>query len=90
MPRPFPTSNFWETVPQSSLSLRPWAFCSQVNVCLSVYLSVCISPSVPARSRTSLSQNRAFAVVAPSLWNDTPPTLQSVMLQGYHLRLFVL
>src|SRR6218665_3408204 len=33
-------------------------------------------------SRTSLSQNRAFAVVGPALWNDSPPALQSVMLQG--------
>ena len=33
-------------------------------------------------SRTSLSQNRAFAVVGPALWNDTPPALRSVMLQG--------
>ena len=32
-------------------------------------------------SRTSLSQNLAFAVVGPALWNDTP-ALQSVMLQG--------
>ena len=31
---------------------------------------------------TSLSQNRAFAVVGPALWNDTPPALRSVMLQG--------
>src|SRR6218665_2251008 len=33
-------------------------------------------------SRTSLFQNRAFAVVGPALWNDTPPALWSVMLQG--------
>src|SRR6218665_1124063 len=33
-------------------------------------------------SRTSLSQNRAFAVVGPALWNDSPPALRSVMLQG--------
>src|SRR6218665_1887706 len=33
-------------------------------------------------SRTSLSQNWAFAVVGPALWNDTPPALRSVMLQG--------
>ena len=33
-------------------------------------------------SHTSLSLNRAFAVVGPALWNDTPPALQSVMLQG--------
>ena len=33
-------------------------------------------------SRTSLSQNRAFAVVGPALWNDIPPALRSVMLQG--------
>jgi len=33
-------------------------------------------------SRTSLSQNRAFAVVDPALWNDTLPALRSVMLQG--------
>src|SRR6218665_1554296 len=26
-------------------------------------------------SRTSLSQNRAFAVVGPALWNDSPPAL---------------
>src|SRR6218665_399807 len=32
--------------------------------------------------RTSLSQNRAFAVVGPALWNDSPPALRSVMLQG--------
>src|SRR6218665_266936 len=32
-------------------------------------------------SRTSLSQNRAFSVVGPSLWNDTSPALRSVMLQ---------
>ena len=30
----------------------------------------------------SLSQNWAFAVVGPALWNDTPPALQSVMLEG--------
>jgi len=34
------------------------------------------------RSRTTLSQNRAFAVVDPALWNNTPPALRSVMLQG--------
>src|SRR6218665_3057036 len=33
-------------------------------------------------SRTSLSQNRASAVVDLALWNDTPPALRSVMLQG--------
>src|SRR6218665_717911 len=33
-------------------------------------------------SRTSLFQNRAFAVVCPALWNDIPPALRSVMLQG--------
>src|SRR6218665_1824122 len=33
-------------------------------------------------SRTSLSQNRAFAVVGPALWNDSPSALRSVMLQG--------
>src|SRR6218665_3887526 len=33
-------------------------------------------------SHTSLSQNRAFAVVGPTLWNDSPPALRSVMLQG--------
>src|SRR6218665_1571194 len=33
-------------------------------------------------SHTSLSQKRAFAVVGPALWNDTPPALRSVMLQG--------
>src|SRR6218665_1521572 len=33
-------------------------------------------------SHTSLSQNRTFAVVGPALWNDTPPALRSVMLQG--------
>src|SRR6218665_1352123 len=33
-------------------------------------------------SCTSLSQNRAFAVVGPALWNDTPPALRSVTLQG--------
>src|SRR6218665_2345660 len=32
-------------------------------------------------SRTSRSQNRAFAVVDPALWNDFPPALRSVMLQ---------
>src|SRR6218665_2840244 len=32
-------------------------------------------------SRTSLSQNRALAVVGPALWNDSP-ALRSVMLQG--------
>src|SRR6218665_1396195 len=33
-------------------------------------------------SGTSLSQNRAFAVVGPALWNDSPPALRSVMLHG--------
>src|SRR6218665_1028473 len=33
------------------------------------------------RSPTSLSQNQAFTVVGPALWNDTPPALWSVMLQ---------
>src|SRR6218665_641358 len=33
-------------------------------------------------SRASLSQNRAFAVVDPALWNDTPPAHRSVMLHG--------
>src|SRR6218665_33029 len=33
-------------------------------------------------SSTFLSQNRAFVVVGPALWNDTPPALRSVMLQG--------
>ena len=28
------------------------------------------------------TQNRAFAVVGPELWIDTPPALQSVMQQG--------
>jgi len=37
-------------------------------------------------SHTSLSQNRAFAVVGPALWNYTPPALRSVMLQEYHRR----
>ena len=32
-------------------------------------------------SRTSLSRNRAFAVVGPALWNDSPPALRSVMSQ---------
>src|SRR6218665_3443930 len=32
--------------------------------------------------RTSLFQNRAFAVVGPALCNDSPPALRSVMLQG--------
>src|SRR6218665_3643945 len=31
--------------------------------------------------RTSLSQNRAFAVVGPALWSDSP-AIRSVMLQG--------
>ena len=31
---------------------------------------------------TSLSQNRAFAVVGPALRNNTSPALRSVMLQG--------
>src|SRR6218665_845361 len=30
---------------------------------------------------TSLSQNRAFAVVGPAIWSNTPPALQCVMLQ---------
>jgi len=36
------------------------------------------------QSRTSLSQNRGFAVtvVGPTLWNATPPALRSVILQG--------
>ena len=29
-------------------------------------------------SDSSLSQNRAFAVVGPALWNNTPPALWSV------------
>src|SRR6218665_249105 len=33
-------------------------------------------------SRTSLSQNRAIAVVGTALWNDSPLALRSVMLQG--------
>src|SRR6218665_4004004 len=33
-----------------------------------------------AWSRTALFQNRAFAVVRPALWNDTPLAFQSVML----------
>src|SRR6218665_204483 len=33
-------------------------------------------------SCTSLFQNRAFAVVGPALWNDTPPALRSLMLRG--------
>src|SRR6218665_1198689 len=32
-------------------------------------------------SCTSLSQNRAFALVCTALWNDSPPALLSVMLQ---------
>ena len=41
-------------------------------------------------SRTSLSQNRVFAVVGPALWNDPPPpALRSAMLKGCHLRLYV-
>src|SRR6218665_363546 len=31
---------------------------------------------------SSLSQNRAFALVGPALWNDSPPALRSVMLTG--------
>src|SRR6218665_2232277 len=31
-------------------------------------------------SRTALSQNLAFAVIGPALWNDTPPALRSVLL----------
>src|SRR6218665_2376798 len=34
------------------------------------------------KSTKSVAQNRAFAVMGPSLWNDTPPALRSVMLQG--------
>src|SRR6218665_2241567 len=33
-------------------------------------------------SRTSLSHNRAFEVVGPALWNDSPPALRSVVLRG--------
>src|SRR6218665_2878232 len=32
-------------------------------------------------SRTSLFQNQAFALVGSALWNDSPPTLWSVMLR---------
>src|SRR6218665_461406 len=34
-------------------------------------------------SRTSLSQNRAFAVVGPALWNDTPPALRNVCYRNF-------
>src|ERR1043165_7959903 len=40
------------------------------------------------RSRTSLTQHRAFAVVGPSLWNDLPPQFVAEFLRGYHLHLF--
>src|SRR6218665_2189053 len=33
-------------------------------------------------SLTSRSQNRAFAVVGPALWNAYPPAVRSVMFQG--------
>src|SRR6218665_1828865 len=36
--------------------------------------------------RTSLSQNLAFAVVGPALWNDTHPAIRSVMLRPYVVR----
>src|SRR6218665_1400749 len=40
--------------------------------------------------RTALSQNRAFALMGPVLWNDSPPAFQNVMqYRGYHLCLFV-
>jgi len=39
-------------------------------------------------SRTSLSQNRAFAVVGPALWNDTP-ALVVWCYRRYYLRLYV-
>ena len=31
-------------------------------------------------SPAALSQYRAFALVGPALWNDSPPTLQSALL----------
>jgi hypothetical protein len=34
------------------------------------------------RTRISLTQHRAFAIVGPSLWNDLPPTLRAVLLTG--------
>src|SRR6218665_1731531 len=34
-------------------------------------------------SRISLSQNRAFAVVGPALWNDTHPALRGVRPPGH-------
>src|SRR5688572_4204700 len=34
------------------------------------------------RSRTSLTQHRAFAGVAPSIWNDLPPAICSCILEG--------
>jgi len=37
-------------------------------------------------SRTSLSQNRAFTVVGPALWNDTPLALRVWCYMEYHLR----
>jgi len=35
-----------------------------------------------SRRPTCLSHNRAFVVVGPALWNDTPSALRNVMLQG--------
>jgi len=37
------------------------------------------------RSRTSLTQHRAFAVVGPSIWNDLPPAIRSRILEGISL-----
>ena len=34
------------------------------------------------RARTALAQHRAFAIVGPSMWNDLPPSIRSMILAG--------
>jgi len=49
---------------------------------MSAAAHILLRPIPWSRRPTSLSQNRAFAVVGPALRNYTPNALRNVMLQG--------
>src|SRR6218665_2409844 len=55
--------------PQSARSSRPLRFADRCGL-LIIMVPYCFIPDL------------GFAVVGPSLWNDTPPALRSVMLLG--------
>src|SRR6218665_3929642 len=68
-------------VAKSQQGLAPKYLCELAPLVRCALAADRCDPLIPW-SRTSLSQNRAFAVVGPALWNDSPPALRSVMLQG--------